>query len=521
MLSGLSGERGRTRAIVAAVGVIAVIAVGAPMSAPPHGTTLSVVSPADGATVSGTVSWRLEVEGRMPKTVYFEVDRTLLAQDDEAPFETTLETMRLENGTHVLTASSRGGLADDVTTSITVANAVPIQPALTRPVSTSLPALTGSAAEGSTLAASVGTWSGSSPMAQAIAWLRCDNAGGTCSPIPGDTDDTYTVTASDVGRRLRVEVEATNTVGSGSATSLPTDVIAPSPVAPGPSCTRPYSEASPWNTPIGPDPVVVATSNVFLGVLGDDAFTSQPLRYAYPVYTAESSGAVRTIIVRNTYNDVSDRGSVLTKRRDSYRVSLPMPADATPSEGTDGHLIVVDPKSGDEWGFWQAAKDETGQWYATNGYHYNVTWSGVPPTGFGSRGAGVTYLAGLIRACEIAQGRVDHALAFAYNYPKNTFVYPATKSDGLSTTDPNLPEGARLQLDPSLGESTIRSWGCVDACLVVARAMQRYGMYLVDNSGRDKIYTEDESTARWGGAMTGSTLAVIPKKHLRWVSRPT
>src|SRR5207248_5766252 len=136
-----------------------------------------------------------------------------------------------------------------------------------------------------------------------------------------------------------------------------------------------------------------------------------------------------------------------------------------------GQLIVVDPASGDEWGFWRIARTDLGGWSAVNGYHYDIRWSGVPPVGFVSRGAGITYLAGLIRPCEIAQQRIDHALAFAYNWPSPEFVYPATKSDGRGQRGVDLPEGARLQLDPTLSADQIRSWGCVNSCLTIAEAL--------------------------------------------------
>jgi Bacterial Ig domain/Phytase len=73
------------------------------------------------------------------------------------------------------------------------------------------------------------------------------------------------------------------------------------------------------------------------------------------------------------------------------------------------------------------------------------------------RRAGVPYLAGLVRACELARGRIEHALAFAYDFPTAEYVFPATKSDGnawdgveddLDSHPGDVPEGTRLQLDP-------------------------------------------------------------------------
>lgn len=55
---------------------------------------------------------------------------------------------------------------------------------------------------------------------------------------------------------------------------------------------------------------------------------------------------------------------------------------------------------------------------------------GVPsntPNPYVSRGAGVPYIAGLIRKLEIDQGHIDHALAMAFDWPSSTFVYPASK----------------------------------------------------------------------------------------------
>jgi Bacterial Ig domain len=499
--------------VLATAVVLAAVFVTATPGAPRPGTALTTVTPVNGSTVAGTVVWQVAVSGRVPSRVDFFVDGAVVGRDGQAPFTTSLDTARLSNGVHTLTASSRAARA--ARTTVTVANAVAPQPQ--PPGTLSPPLVVGTPVVGSTLTGSNGTWSGSTPMTYTYNWLLCDATGATCAPITGATAPTYTVGSADVGRALRLSATATNVAGSKTAMSSLTAVATRPTDA---SCERPYTASSPWNTPIEVDATLIATSGTLLGALGDDTFTSQPLEYAYPVYVVGAATPATVVTVRNTYSEVAQAGTVLTKRYGGVDVAVRLPADARASQGSDGHIIVHDPETGDEWGFWQAAKDGAGNWVATNGYHYNTHWSGVPPTGFGSRGAGVTYLAGLIRACEIAQGRIDHALAFAYNYPKNTFVYPATKSDGLSTADPNLPEGARLQLDPSIPAVTIQSWGCTDACLVIARAMQVYGMYVVDNSGRDKVYTEDDYTAHWNGAVSRSTLSVIPKAYLRWVASP-
>src|SRR5579864_888027 len=99
------------------------------------------------------------------------------------------------------------------------------------PSNTSLPSISGSARDGSLLTASHGSWTGS-PTSYAYAWERCDNAGGSCAAIGSATSKQYTATTADVGHRLRVIVTATNSTGSGTATSRATNIVAATGQAP-------------------------------------------------------------------------------------------------------------------------------------------------------------------------------------------------------------------------------------------------------------------------------------------------
>jgi hypothetical protein len=132
----------------------------------------------------------------------------------------------------------------------------------------------------------------------------------------------------------------------------------------------------------------------------------------------------------------------------------------------------------------------------------------------------VPYQAGLIRPCEISRGHIEHALAFAYDFPTPDHVYPATKSDGTSQDPRDMPEGSRLQLDPSIGDREIRAWGCTGPCFTVAKALQEYGMYVIDNSGRPKVMFEYEDTAGWDGSVTADTVSPIPLSRFKLVVPP-
>jgi hypothetical protein len=287
-------------------------------------------------------------------------------------------------------------------------------------------------------------------------------------------------------------------------------------------CARPYAPGSPWNAPIGASPRYAPDSAARVAGLGP-ILTSDPTQYTYPVYVVGGRTARRSLRVRGTWSAV-DGGGRRLQLLGATTVRIPIPGGARAAAGSDAQAVIVDRRTGDEWGAWQLSR-KAGRWHATNGYHYNIRWSGVPPrsaagNAFGSRGAGVPYLAGLVRPCEIRRGRIDHALALASPNPNASYVPPATKSDGQSTGPRTLPQGARLQLDPSITRTRLRRWGCRGPCLTIARALQRYGMYLVDGSGRAKVLMEYEGTARWRGLVDQFTTRPIRMSALRVLELP-
>ncbi len=285
------------------------------------------------------------------------------------------------------------------------------------------------------------------------------------------------------------------------------------------SCGRPYKRSSPWNRPIGQSARVDERSDFHIaGAFGDQRLSSDPTQYTYPVYRVTRRTPRQRVSLGGYFSRVRAGGRRISNQSGGT-VRMPIPPNLTPAAGTDAQIVIVDRTTGEEWGAWQVERDGAG-WRIENGYRYNTRWSGVPPRRFVSRGAGVTYLAGLVRPCEIRRGRIDHALAFAYDFPTPEHVYPATKSDGSSSDPADLPEGARLQLDPSLTRARLRGMGCRGPCLTIARALQRYGMYVIDKSGRPKIMLEYEATARWRGRLDQNTVRPIALSHFRVLDLP-
>jgi fibronectin-binding autotransporter adhesin len=93
------------------------------------------------------------------------------------------------------------------------------------PAIVAAPAISGSAAEGSTLTVSSGSWSGDAPITFGFQWLLCDSSGTNCANIAGATGQTYTVVSSEVGSTLRAAVTATNAAGASTALTGPTSVV--------------------------------------------------------------------------------------------------------------------------------------------------------------------------------------------------------------------------------------------------------------------------------------------------------
>ncbi len=94
------------------------------------------------------------------------------------------------------------------------------------PVHTTLPAITGTTAEGDTLTTTTGAWE-NAPTSYKYQWRDCNTKGESCTNIVGATAKTHKLTSSDVGHTLRMLVTATNEGGSTSATSAATTKIEP------------------------------------------------------------------------------------------------------------------------------------------------------------------------------------------------------------------------------------------------------------------------------------------------------
>ena len=102
--------------------------------------------------------------------------------------------------------------------------ATPTCPVPAAPTNSVAPSISGTLAYNSVLTAANGTWS-PNPTSYAYQWQSAATSGGTYSNISGATSSTYTLTTSDMGKYVKVQVTATNAGGSNSALSAATSVI--------------------------------------------------------------------------------------------------------------------------------------------------------------------------------------------------------------------------------------------------------------------------------------------------------
>jgi hypothetical protein len=252
----------------------------------------------------------------------------------------------------------------------------------------------------------------------------------------------------------------------------------------------PYSKTSIWNTPIGPSPKYDVHSVEMVATLklsNEGRIVAAGEGFNHPVYYSDETTPRWDIPCM--INECTIATSDQDIKRTNKVMGVPIPLNAKPGADSDGRMIIIDTVTHTEYDISKAQRTATG-WSAGTVSVYNILWDGTP-VGHSSRGSGIPAMAGLLRPWEIRQGRIEHALAFGYTETAKRCVFPASKSDGGSKQPFAIPEGARLQLDPSLTEVDFDHMGLNPSAKIIARALQEYGMILVDTSGSFKMYLED------------------------------
>jgi hypothetical protein len=290
-----------------------------------------------------------------------------------------------------------------------------------------------------------------------------------------------------------------------------------------------FASDGPWNAPLPAKPkldpnstAIVSGMALWLGMKdlqGDHASISTNT-FSTPVYTVGSATPKQPISI--------DPGAPWQRPLiGALAAGVPFPADAQPAAGTNGHITVYDSGNDTLYEFWHASSPAMnapgcggalpwgapchgdGQWHADwggamdhatadPGFFSVNSWPGLSGTQGYNWGASATSLplaGGLMTFDDLRSGAIDHALAGAFADVKTCalyFMYPAQREDGLSLHPDCLPEGARLQLDPSYDVAADSNPPLTKA---IERAAQTYGIVVRDRThGTFAFYGQDPKT---------------------------
>nr|MDQ6915773.1 hypothetical protein [Actinomycetota bacterium] len=246
------------------------------------------------------------------------------------------------------------------------------------------------------------------------------------------------------------------------------------------SFPRLYAADSPVNAPVGGAPVDPGSAAMVARAIvpyADSANLTNSPDWGIPVFQADGSSQRQSVSCTRYWCNVAVP-------------PFPIPAGARPSSGSDGHMVVVD-SAGGELDTWDTG-GSSGGWSAGVRTVTSSQGSGLEcdrgQTCGRPNAAGFALAAGIVRPEEIAQGHIDHALVITTPYTRSGYVAcPALGTDGKYGDPAALPEGARLQLDPSVNVDGLAIPGWEKT---IARALQQYGAYVVDTGGSLSIRAE-------------------------------
>ena len=251
------------------------------------------------------------------------------------------------------------------------------------------------------------------------------------------------------------------------------------------SCWAPYAEDSPFNTPISRNPQVENGSNGAVDqltssgpapsyfVAGDEARD-----YGVAMYYSDADDPVWTVHCTEPWGTCAVEGAQIHLPRGSEPSGVwPLP---NPGADYDSHLTVVDQATGWEYDLWNIRKMQDGV--------ITIKWGGktrVDGDGLGSDAVAARYgaAAGLIRAEELQEGQIDHALSLTVPCTVG-HTWPASKG-ALECDDAGMPTHNALQngdlIQLKLSRKRIARFPNWKSAIL--SAWKKYGAYVGDTTG--------------------------------------
>lgn len=265
-----------------------------------------------------------------------------------------------------------------------------------------------------------------------------------------------------------------------------------------PAPLRAFTADSWWNTPVPPDAPAHPEEQTLLRYLstekesGDSCLRlagTEENRWGQPVYWATDE---------DTEYDVEVAAPSVPPEMESLRI----PAGAEAADNNDGSMSIFDVERGYAVALTEAEYDSsTDSWSAggatvtyldSNGLHARTGFASDARNQGTHRGNNAAVM--MARIDEVEAGRIEHVLKIASGpEASKRFVFPMVGSDGDSRDADAPPQGLRLRIRPSVDLDALE----LDRqTLVIARAMQDYGVYIGDSGSVSTLKLEDTRITR-------------------------
>lgn len=264
-----------------------------------------------------------------------------------------------------------------------------------------------------------------------------------------------------------------------------------------PPARRLFAAGSFWNTRLV-SPVIHPNSANMVTELARQAKQGGDIPYYAGFNTTKYSTPLYIVKESIQRFPIAIPGKEFTTLHKELQKGVPIPVNALPAAGTDGHMTIWDWTDDTLYELWQLKKLATGWTANWGGIIKSVSTSNgiVPPFGSEMQGATATSLpviGGTILIEEARAGVIPHVLALSIPQGPNKFVWPALRTDtyvkyyeGPSA----IPAGTRFFLPQDAPEGT------TPIVKMMIRAAKDYGLVVRDRAGSVSLYGED--TTQYG-----------------------
>lgn len=319
--------------------------------------------------------------------------------------------------------------------------------------------------------------------------------------------------------------------GSAETARSPRHAALAEPSLPAAQPFRFFSADSFWNRPLPADAPLDPSSAAVVGQLIEDVAQEQAEHKGPAINTTAWSVPLYTVPAGEPTVRVALRRRAPEPALQRAFDAVPLPAGAQPAEGTDSVLAVWQPSTDRLWEFWRLKEGPEG-WEASwggamrharadSGVYTPRAWPGAW-FNWGSSASSLSIVGGLMTLEDLQRGTIDHALEMSVpDVRAGVFASPAQRTDGTSTDPLALPEGAHLRLDPRLDLAGLH---LPRLTLMMARAAQRYGIFVRDTAANVAFYAQDPiptgaepytgPSGYFEGNLPNHVLAEFPWSHL-------